>query len=135
VVLHPVALKNSLAAFAQTVPVLLEALLNGAVIAQLLATKTLRIPRTGLLLLRRAEMALGHGKRASGKQEGRGEKDWAHERTSVVAAPTFWTDRWFCQTRATHYVQMTRGSSGHDGALKALARPAPEGPSERRSSP
>jgi hypothetical protein len=57
VVLHPVALKNSLAAFAQTVPVLLEALLNGAVIAQLLATKTLRIPRTGLLLLRRAEMA------------------------------------------------------------------------------
>jgi hypothetical protein len=89
VVLHPVALKNSLAAFAQSVPVLLQALLNGAVIAQLLATKTLRIPRTGLLLLRRAEMALGHGKRASGQQEGRGEKDWAHERTSVVAAPTF----------------------------------------------
>jgi hypothetical protein len=61
-----VALENSLAAFAQSGPVLLQALLNGPVIAQLLTTKALRIPRARLLFLRRAEMTLGQGNRASG---------------------------------------------------------------------
>jgi hypothetical protein len=60
-----VALKDSLAAFAQPAPLLLQALLNGLVIAQLLAAKALRVPRARLLLLRRAEMALGNRKRGS----------------------------------------------------------------------
>jgi hypothetical protein len=60
-----VALKNSLAAFAQPAPLLLQALLDGPVIAQLVATKALRVPRARLLLLRRAEMALGNRKRGS----------------------------------------------------------------------
>jgi hypothetical protein len=41
---------------------LLQALLNGTVIAQLLAAKTLRVPCARLLLLRRAKMALGKRK-------------------------------------------------------------------------
>src|SRR3954451_16042015 len=82
-VLHPVALENSCAAFAQSASMLLQALLNGPVVAQLLATKALRIPRARLLLLRRAEMALGQGNRASGYQEEGGENDRTHEWTSL----------------------------------------------------
>jgi len=53
-----VAGKYFLATLAQLGPVLLQALLNRAVIAQLLPAKSLRIPSAGLLLLWRAHVTL-----------------------------------------------------------------------------
>jgi hypothetical protein len=61
---------------------LLQTLLNGPVIAQLLAAKALRVPRARLLLLRRAEMALGNRKRGSSYQEHGDENDETRERIS-----------------------------------------------------
>jgi hypothetical protein len=55
---HAVAGKHLLAALAQLGPVLLQALLNRSIIAQLLSAKALRISSTGLLLLRRAHVPL-----------------------------------------------------------------------------
>jgi hypothetical protein len=78
-----VALKNSLAAFAQPAPLLLQALLNGPVIAQLVPTKPLRVPLASLLLLWRPHMALRKRKRATSEQDDSGENDRAHERTSL----------------------------------------------------
>jgi hypothetical protein len=77
------ALENSSATVAQPARMLLQALLNGPVIAQLLAAKALRVPRARLLLLRRAEMALGKRKRGSSQQDYSGENDETHERTSL----------------------------------------------------
>jgi hypothetical protein len=53
-----VAGKYFLAALAQSGPVLLQALLNRSIIAQLLSGKALRISSTGLLLLWRAHVTL-----------------------------------------------------------------------------
>ncbi|MEH2539485.1 uncharacterized protein (DUF2345 family) [Bradyrhizobium sp. AZCC 1577] len=50
--------KYFLAALAQSGPVLLQALLNRSIIAQLLSGKALRISSTGLLLLWRAHVTL-----------------------------------------------------------------------------
>ena len=55
---HAVAGKYFLAALAQLGPVLLQTLLNRAVIAQLLPAKALCISRAGLLLLRRTPLTL-----------------------------------------------------------------------------
>jgi len=56
--------KYFLAAFTQPLPVLLQALLNREVIAQLGPTKPLRISTAGLLLLRRAHVSLREGQRS-----------------------------------------------------------------------
>jgi hypothetical protein len=53
-----VAGKYFLAALAQLGPVLLKALLNRSIIAQLLSAKALRISSAGLLLLWRAHVTL-----------------------------------------------------------------------------
>jgi hypothetical protein len=53
-----VAFKYVLAALTQSGSVLLQALLDRSIIAQLLPAKALRIASAGLLLLRRAHMAL-----------------------------------------------------------------------------
>jgi len=53
-----VAGKHLLAVLAQPGPVLLQALLNRSIIAQLLSAKALRISSAGLLLLWRAHMTL-----------------------------------------------------------------------------
>jgi len=53
-----VAGKYFLAALAQPGPVLLQALLNRSIIAQLLSAKALRITSAGLLLLWRAHVTL-----------------------------------------------------------------------------
>jgi hypothetical protein len=53
-----VALKYLLATLAQLRAVLLQTLLNRAVVAQLLTAKTLCVSRARLLLLRRPHMAL-----------------------------------------------------------------------------
>jgi hypothetical protein len=53
-----VAGKYFLAALAQSGPVLLQALLNRSIIAQLLSAKALRIASAGLLLLWRAHVTL-----------------------------------------------------------------------------
>jgi uncharacterized protein (DUF2345 family) len=53
-----VAGKYFLAALAQSGPVLLQALLNRSIIAQLLSAKALRISSAGLLLLWRAHVTL-----------------------------------------------------------------------------
>jgi hypothetical protein len=53
-----VAGKYLLAAFAQSDPVLHQALLNSPVIAQLMSAKALRISPAGLLLLWRAHVPL-----------------------------------------------------------------------------
>ena len=50
--------KYFLATLAQSGPVLLQALLNRSIIAQLLSAKSLRISTAGLLLLGRAHVAL-----------------------------------------------------------------------------
>jgi len=50
--------KYVLAALAQPCPVLLQALLNRSIVAQLLAAKSLCISSAGLLLLWRAHVAL-----------------------------------------------------------------------------
>jgi hypothetical protein len=55
---HAVAGKYFLAALAQPGPVLLQALLNRSIIAQLLSAKALRISFAGLLLLWRAHVTL-----------------------------------------------------------------------------
>jgi len=55
---HAAAGKYFLAALAQSGPVLLQALLHRAIIAQLLSAKALRISRAGLLLLWRAHVPL-----------------------------------------------------------------------------
>jgi hypothetical protein len=57
--LHSMALKYLLTTPAQPRAVLLQTLLNRAVVAQLLSAKSLCVSRTGLLLLRGAHMALG----------------------------------------------------------------------------
>jgi hypothetical protein len=57
--LHSVALKYLLTTPAQLRAVLLQTLLNRAVVAQLLSAKSLCVSRAGLLLLRGAHMALG----------------------------------------------------------------------------
>jgi len=56
--LHAVASKHFLTAFAQSGPVLLQALLNRIVICQLLAAEALCISPAGLLLLWRAHVTL-----------------------------------------------------------------------------
>jgi hypothetical protein len=53
-----VALEYLLATFAQLRAILLQTLLNRAVVAQLLPAKSLRVSRARLLLLRGAHMAL-----------------------------------------------------------------------------
>jgi hypothetical protein len=53
-----VAGKYVLAALAEPSPVLLQALLNPSIIAQLLSAKALRISSAGLLLLWRAHVTL-----------------------------------------------------------------------------
>jgi hypothetical protein len=55
---HAVARKYFLAALAQSGPVLLQALLNRSIIAQLLSAKALRIASAALLLLWRAHVTL-----------------------------------------------------------------------------
>jgi hypothetical protein len=55
---HPVAGKYFLAAFAQPGPVLLQALLYGRIIVQLLSAKALRISPAGLLFFWGAHVAL-----------------------------------------------------------------------------
>jgi len=50
--------KYFLAALTEPCPVLLQALLNSSIVAQLLSAKTLRISTAGLLLLGRAHVAL-----------------------------------------------------------------------------
>ena len=57
--LHAVALEDAVARRAQPGPVLLQALLHGAVVTQILATEARGVTRTGLLFLLRALMALG----------------------------------------------------------------------------
>lgn len=56
--LHAVASKYFLAALAQLSPVLLQALLNGPIVAQLLSAKSLCIAAASSLLLRRAHVPL-----------------------------------------------------------------------------
>jgi hypothetical protein len=63
-----VAGKHLLAALAQPGPVLLQALLNPAIIAQLLSAKALRIASAGLLLLWRAHVTLCQRWRSLGQQ-------------------------------------------------------------------
>jgi hypothetical protein len=58
---HAVAGKYLLAALAESGPVLLQALLNRSIIAQLLSAKALRISPAGLLLLWRARVTLCKG--------------------------------------------------------------------------
>jgi hypothetical protein len=53
-----VAGKYFLATLAQSGPVLLQALLNRSIIAQLLSAKSLRVSTAGLLLLWRAHVTL-----------------------------------------------------------------------------
>jgi hypothetical protein len=68
--LHAVALEDAVAGRAQPGAVLLQALLHGTVIAEILATEARGIARTGLLFLRRALMALGErGRDISDDQE------------------------------------------------------------------
>jgi hypothetical protein len=55
---HAVAGKYFLAALPQSGPVLLQALLDRSIIAQLLSAKALRIASAGLLLLWRAHVTL-----------------------------------------------------------------------------
>jgi hypothetical protein len=66
---HAMAGKYFLATLAQSSSVLLQALLNCSIIAQLLTTKSLRIASAGLLLLWRAEVPLCKGQRRFGKQK------------------------------------------------------------------
>jgi hypothetical protein len=68
--LHAVALEDAVAGRAQPGAVLLQALLHGTVIAEILATEARGVTRTGLLFLRRALMALGErGRDISDDQE------------------------------------------------------------------
>jgi hypothetical protein len=53
-------LEYLLATVAQLRAILLQTLLNGAVVAQLFTAKTMCISRASLLLLRRAHMALSY---------------------------------------------------------------------------
>jgi hypothetical protein len=55
-----VALEYLLATLAQLRAILLQTLLNRAVVAQLFTAKTLCVSRARLLLLRRAHMALSY---------------------------------------------------------------------------
>jgi hypothetical protein len=68
-----VAGKYLLAALAQPRPVLLQALLNRAIIAQLLSAKALRISSAGLLLLWRAHVTLCKGRRNLSQQNDENE--------------------------------------------------------------
>jgi hypothetical protein len=63
-----VAGKYVLAALAQPGPVLLQALLNRSIIAQLLSAKALRIASASLLLLWRAHVPLGKRWRSLSQQ-------------------------------------------------------------------
>jgi len=63
-----VAGKYLLAALAQPSPVLLQALLNRVIIAQLLSAKALSISSAGLLLLWRAHVTLCKSERSFGHQ-------------------------------------------------------------------
>jgi hypothetical protein len=61
---HAMAGKYFLATLAKSGPVLLQALLNRSIIAQLLSAEALRISSAGLLLLWRAHVALRIGQRS-----------------------------------------------------------------------
>jgi len=53
---HAVALKHPATLRTELRPVLLQALLNGVIVAQLLPAKSLSVPRACLLLLRRSSL-------------------------------------------------------------------------------
>jgi hypothetical protein len=65
---HAVTSKYFLAALTQLGPVLLEALLNRAIVVQLLSAKALRISSAGLLLLWRAHATLCQRQRSLTQQ-------------------------------------------------------------------
>jgi hypothetical protein len=73
-----VAGKYLLAAFAQSGPVLLQALLNRSIIPQLLSAKALRISSAGLLLLWRAHVPLCKHHRSLRQQNHQSENNRAH---------------------------------------------------------
>jgi len=66
--LHAVARENPLAASAEPGPVLLQTLLNGKIIVQLMAAKALRVSAAGSLFFRRAHVTLRKSGR-SGRHE------------------------------------------------------------------
>jgi hypothetical protein len=66
--LHAVTSKYFLAALAQLRPVLLQALLNCPIVAQLLSAKALCIAAASLLLLRRAHVTLCERQRSPGQE-------------------------------------------------------------------
>ena len=70
--------KYFLAALAQSGPVLLQALLNRSIIAQLLSAKALRISSAGLLLLWRAHVTLGKRLRSFSQQKYQNQDHEAH---------------------------------------------------------
>jgi hypothetical protein len=59
--LHPVALENPAAGDRQSAAILLQALLHGRVVAEVLSAKMIGVPRAGALLLRRAGVLCQRG--------------------------------------------------------------------------
>jgi len=78
-----VAGKYILAVLAQFGPVLLQALLNRSIIAQLLSAKPLRISSTGLLFLRRAHVPLCKPQGSLSQQNHESQDERAHDHSYV----------------------------------------------------
>ena len=76
--------KYFLTVLAQFGPVLLQALLNRSIIAQLLSAKALRISSAGLLLLWRSLVILCKRQRSLGQQNDEGEDNRAHNDLPVL---------------------------------------------------
>jgi hypothetical protein len=86
---HTVAGEDSSAALAQTGPILLEALLNCHVVAQLLTTKPLCIPFARRLLLRRSHVALAQRGSYSHQNDDGGKDEMSHRGNSELCGANF----------------------------------------------